>query len=547
MAKRKSFREYRKREPQHLSDTAAHELGHVIAHVVTEQYFDSVWIRGVNEWADKWYDKDNKMAGCVRSWQRGGMKFDGKRVKCVEQDLDAETYLLVLLAGVAGEEVFDGRETPRSIIEVSRSYRLSESATDSYGDFRQAQKWVKHGVDLGYFHANEVWGVLQHYYNQAFHAVRSHKEFLLAAIPLLIKQGLMYNTAILTLWNGFYQITPKKKDVKKVSLLDVKDNVNTQETQETDMQFTELEAYVLHQISTGKFKGEIKDDQLQAYFNHGVGGCHSFAYIDGRRYSTRGLNKKFFSILYLFQRLGLVKVAEDRTLVATAPDDALAPSASMEVWKKDLNTVIEAFKKTVQPDDSDPTKNLSAADIKHVVEGSPVQDAGFTKMFDDLATTVTEINALKSEENGIRQAMDILGRDVSNIKDNHQVRLRFVLELSEPALKAAVKSVKKSYPNKPEKYDKMKKKEKESCGWNEWTEKWINDIVTATEAGTLANDLNQLRVLSGYLTAESAHAAWRIEAARRHPDQGGSSEASAAFGAIWDRVETMFPKAAAAA
>ena len=259
------------------------------------------------------------------------------------------------------------------------------------------------------------------------------------------------------------------------------------------------------------------------------------------------MNKKLFSVLYLLQRLGLVKVAEDQMLVATLSDDLLAPHASMEVWRKDLNAVIEAFKKTIRPDDPDPTRHLNVNDIGHVVSGSPVRDADFTKMFDDLAATAREINALKSEENGTRQAMDILGRDVSNIKDNYQVRLRFVLELSEPALKAAAKSLKKSYPSKPEKYDKMKKKEKESCGWNEWTEKWINDIVTAAEAGTLADDLNLLKVLSNHLTAESAHASWRIEAARRHPDQGGSSDTSAAFGAIWDRVEQMFPKVEAAA
>jgi hypothetical protein len=73
----------------------------------------------------------------------------------------------------------------------------------------------------------------------------------------------------------------------------------------------------------------------------------------------------------------------------------------MEVWKKDLNTVIEAFKKTVQPDDSDPTKHLNVDDIGHVIDGSPVRNADVSKIFDDLAATVTEINALEREENGI--------------------------------------------------------------------------------------------------------------------------------------------------
>ena len=212
------------------------------------------------------------------------MKFDGKRVKCIEQDLDAEYYLIMLLGGVAAEEVFAGQERPRSIIEVSNDYRLRESANDSYGDFRQAQKWVKSGVEEGYFYAKEVWGVLQHYYNAAFWAVRGHKEFLLAAIPLLVSKGTMYNTEVLTLWNGYYQITPEKKEAKKVTLLEAKDNAHTLE--ETDMKFTQLERYILHDISTRKIRGEMKDDQLQCYFNQGVGGHHQFAYIDGRRYSS---------------------------------------------------------------------------------------------------------------------------------------------------------------------------------------------------------------------------------------------------------------------
>jgi hypothetical protein len=58
-------------------------------------------------------------------------------------------------------------------------------------------------VENGYFHANEVWGVLQHYYGQAFHAVRSHKTFLDTAVPLLVKTGVMNNIRVMRLWNSF--------------------------------------------------------------------------------------------------------------------------------------------------------------------------------------------------------------------------------------------------------------------------------------------------------------------------------------------------------
>ena len=93
----------------------------------------------------------------------------------------------------------------------------------------------------------------------------------------------------------------------------------------------------------------------------------------------------------------------------------------------------------------------------------------------------------------------------------------------------------------------MKKKDREASGWNEWTAQSITDLVTAAEAGTLADDYNKLHTMCHYLTAQAAHAAWHIEAARRHPDQGGSAELSARFGEVWDRIEKSFPKVAAAA
>jgi hypothetical protein len=237
------------RSERSLRKTAAHELGHVIAHITTERYFFSVWIAGVNEWQDKQYES-KPIAGCVSSYRHGGMKFDGKRVKHVEQDLDVEAYLVMLLGGVAAEEVFSGQERPRSIIEISRNYRLWESETNSYGDFQMAQKWVKQGAENGYFYAKEVWGVLQHYYAKAFWAVRSHKEFLLTAMPLLIKKGTMYNTDLLTLWHNFYQIEPEKKEAKTTALLDIKDNIH--QSEETLMQFTELETFFCTTFPRGK-------------------------------------------------------------------------------------------------------------------------------------------------------------------------------------------------------------------------------------------------------------------------------------------------------
>ena len=532
-------------QPRGLNEVAAHELGHVIAHIVTETYFYSVWVAGVNQCYDKQYDV-TKMAGCVSSYQHGKMAFDGERVRCITQDADVEDWLVTLLAGVAGDEVFAGQEKPRSIIDVSNDYRLRESAADSYGDFRQAQKWVKRAVENGYFHATGVWGVLQHYYNQAFFAVRSHKPFLLAAVPLLVKKGNMYNTEVMTLWNSFYAIESTKKESKKTSL-DIKDNAHTRE--ET-MQLTELETFVLHDLSTRKVNGQIKDDQLQVYTgNYGVGGYHRFAYVHGRRYDVRGLAKKFDSILYLLQRTSLVTVNDDKSIAANVPEGILPPLAAVDVWNKDMTTVIDAFKKSAAADDA-PDKRLSVTDIEHVVTGSPVKDAELSKAFDDLAATVKEINALKTEEISVRRATDLLGRDISSFKndfnDNYQLRQRFVLELSAPALKAAASRLRKDYPSKPERWDKMKKKERDACGWNEWTEKWVDKIFAAAQDGTLVDNANLLFTLSSHLKAESAHAAWRVEAARRHPDQGGSVEASAVFGAVWDRVEKAFPKAATA-
>ena len=239
-------------------ETAAHELGHVIAYIATETYFSYVWVRGSNEQSD-WYAKQHeKVAGCVLSYQHGKMTFDGKRVKCVTRDVTAETWLITLLAGVAGEEVFAGQEKPRSIIDVSQEYRLAESAADGYGDFRQAQKWVQQGVEEGYIHAKDVWGMLQYFYNKAFSIVRSHKAFLMTTAPLLAQKGVMWNTEVMTSWNAFHQIESTKKVSKTSKTLDMKDN--EQETE--NMELTELEAFVLHDLSTRKVKGCIKDGEL---------------------------------------------------------------------------------------------------------------------------------------------------------------------------------------------------------------------------------------------------------------------------------------------
>jgi hypothetical protein len=546
-AKRSTMTEEHKRAAQRplreKTKTAAHEMGHVIAHVVTSTYFNDVWIAGVNEWQDKWRHDDLKtMAGCVRSFQHGEMTFDGSRVKCKERDADAEDMLLILLAGIAGQEVFAGIEKPRSIIEVSRDYRSREihDGTAS-GDFRQAQKWVKHGVENGYFHAKEIWGVLQHYYNQSFHAVRSHKVFLDTAVALLTKTGVMYNTGVMTLWNSFYQIQTTKKDAK-TRVLDIKDNADAQayaQEEEASMQLTPLETFVLHDLSTQKVHGEIKDEQLGAYYcNRGVGGYNRFAYVEGRRYDIRGLIKKCSNILYLLQRMGLIKLDTHQNIVATLPAGILPSMASVETWNKDLTTMLDSFEKTVSGVSGDSMTVLNTRDIEHVIKGAPIKNTTVVSAFEAIAKTVQNINALSREEVSVRRATDIMGRDVASIKDDFQLRQRFVLELSAPALKAAVSRVKKDCV-KPAQWDKMKTKERQSCSWNEWTAKYVNEL----DVKALIEDTDKLLQFAHHLKAESAHAAWRIEAARRHPDQGGSPEAAAAFNTVWDRVEKRFPKA----
>jgi hypothetical protein len=278
----------------------------------------------------------------------------------------------------------------------------------------------------------------------------------------------------------------------------------------------------------------------------GVGGYYRFAYIDGRRYDIRGLSKKFASVLYFLQRMGLVTLTADKTIAATLPTGILPPKATTEVWLKDLNNVIDAFGKTLGTEDK-PDKKLDIGDVQHVVNGSPVQDATVIEALANLVATVKTINTLRMEENAVRQAADILGRDISTIKDDRQLRQRFVFELSAPALKAAALRVRKDYPTKPEKWAKMKKQDREASGWNEYGEIWINKAVVAAQDGTLVDNPQLLNNLAYTLTAESAHAAWRIEAARRHPDQGGSAESSAAFGAVWDRAEKLFEAAKATA
>jgi hypothetical protein len=527
-------------------DAAAHELGHVIAHILTSTHFDFVWIAGVNEQQDKYYQSaefSKRCGGYVKSYRWGKMTFDGVRVRCIsreDQDADAGEWLLVLLAGIAGEEVAAGQERPRSVIDLSDQYRTWEFRPKSEGDFEQAKKWFKRGADAGYIHARDVWAAFQHYYDKAFYAVRDHKEFLFATIPLLTKRGVMYNTSIMKLWNGFYAIEPTVKDSKK-KLLYIQDN-GTQGGK--TMKLTELETFVLHDLSTKKVNGGIKDDVLQAYTgNYGVGGYNKFAYVDGRRYDVRLLNKKVASILYFLQRTGLVTLNDDKTIATHLPKNiAIPPKATVDVWLKDFTAILDAFKLAAAAEDT-PDKSFNTCDLWYVVKSSPVQDAALTKAYEHLQETVRTIGALRQEENYVRQAADWLGRDLVTLKTPEHLRLRFVLELSAPALKAAAVQFHKDCI-KPEGWDKMKKKEQAAYSWTPMVGGWVTDILNMAEAETLVDNYCMLNILGRYMTAESAHAAWRVEAARRHPDQGGSTEASAAFGAVWDRVEKAFPKAA---
>jgi len=85
------------KDQEDLRETAAHEMGHVIACIVGERNFDYVWIRGVNEGLDKWYGKDPSYAGYVRTYRNGKMTFDGRRVKVSDDNsISAEDYLLGL-------------------------------------------------------------------------------------------------------------------------------------------------------------------------------------------------------------------------------------------------------------------------------------------------------------------------------------------------------------------------------------------------------------------------------------------------------------------
>jgi hypothetical protein len=554
-----------------VTEAAAHELGHVIGHITTERYFGMVWVAGVSQpWDSYNQPKDSKkhVGGHVASYQHGTMVWDAKRerVKCVNAgSISPEQFLIVLMAGIAGEEVFAGQERPRSIIDLSQEYRQWESKTDSYGDFRMAQKWVKQGVSDGYFYAREVWGVLQHFYNQAFWAVRNNKEFLIATIPVLAKRGVLWNTEVLKLWHGFYRTTQilkskaamtatKTADKTKTTdpfakglELDIRDNTEATTEEDTTMKFNEAETYVLHYLSTNPKKGYVTRDEVVRTFERGVGGYYRFAYVDGRRYDFRGLAKKEGNVLYLLQRMGLVSVDKDQSIKVTLPKDIIIPPvAPLDTWKKDVTTLTEAFKKSVEATKEDFSTLIDAREVEHVIKNYPVPPE-VSEAFDALAATVKELGAIRHEENNIKQANDLLGRDIVTLKKNDELRLRFLLELSLPALKAAAKRLLKDYPEKPANYDKMKKKERDACGWTSYEAKWIADFVAAAEAGTLIDDFHQLRLMSYRLDAASANAAWRIEAARRHPDQGGSAEASARFGEIWDRVEKSFPKADAAA
>jgi hypothetical protein len=448
-----------------VTEAAAHELGHVIGHIVTESYFDYAWVAGVKEYYDKWYqpkDSTKRVGGHVLSYRHGMMVWDAKRerVRCVDRDgITPEQYLIVLMAGIAGEEVFAGQERPRSIIDLSQEYRQWESKTDSYGDFRMAQKWVKQGVSDGYFYAREVWGVLQHFYNQAFWAVRNNKEFLIATIPVLAKRGVLWNTAVLKLWHGFYRTTQilkskaatatktadKTDPFAKGLELDIRDN--TEATEEDTMKFNEAETYVLHYLSTNPKKGYgyVNRDEVVGTFERGVGGYYRFAYVDGRRYDFRGLAKKEGNVLYLLQRMGLVCVDKDQSIKVTLPKDIIPPVAPLDTWEKDVTTVTEAFKKSIEATKEDFSTQIDAREVEHVIKNYPVPSE-VSEIFDALAATVRELNAIRQEENNTKQANDLLGRDIVTLKKNDDLRLRFLLELSLPALKAATKRLRRITP-----------------------------------------------------------------------------------------------------
>lgn len=522
-----------KKSNRELEAVAAHELGHTIAHIVTGTYFYNVWVAGASEWWDRIYKDDiGKYAGCVRVYQYGKLIFDGERVRRGSKDTDPEDLIVTLLAGIAGEEVAAGREKPRSIVDISCDYRLRESQLltwGSAGDFGQAQKWVKKGVENGYFHGERVWEVLQHYYNQAFYLVRDHKEFLLTASRLLLKNGCLHNTDVMKVWHYFYQIDTKKV-VKETRWLDTKDNV-CNATEEEQMNFNELETFVLHELSSSTRGCSLKDGDIQyVYGNRGVRG-NQFAYVEGRRYRIRGLSKKMPQILYHLQRIGRV-TATDGKVTATLPEGIVGEPVSGSVWAKDFDNVMERFQKDVERYVADPSTHMNMDDLKHLVENYPVTEE-VKSAYAALSATVKRVYELHREEYSARQAHDILSREVVTINGDFILRQRFVLELSPNALKGAATQASKDYLSlKPEKFDKMKKREREKSNWQEST---LNSLNKIAEAG--ASDIWDMNTLARCLTPKAAHAAWRIEAARRHPDSGGSAEASAIFGAIWDRIE----------
>jgi hypothetical protein len=405
-------------------------------------------------------------------------------------------------------------------------------------DVIMAAGWVKQGVEDGYFHADEVWRVLQHYYIDAFDIVRDHKAFLLEAMKLLGKTGWLSADAVMTLWNKFYKVEPQEK-AKKETRLSIKDNAETitlTDLKGEPMKFTEHEIFVLHNTAARQAKREAGAD-AQNLWSPATTMGNRFAYVDGRRYDTYGMRD---GIPYFLQRMGLMTVDKKGATTATIPDGILPPVAPLFIWAKDLLTVTERFAKSLDDMGSNPRVYLSPWEFIHLTENYPApQD--IAERVKTIRTLVQDIAVLDRELATAKQENDLLCRPVAGLTRHDDIKLRFLLELSLPALKAMVTRAKNDYEAaKPKNYDKMKKREQEKCGWFPSSATMLGRYVEkVTERQQLTFD--ELATVRYYLTATAAHAGWRIEAARRHPDQGGSAEASSVFGEIWDRLEKILP------